>query len=246
MEELDQVIRLGRYEEARGRILAGEEGNADGLAVLLELRDWLRLKEYDKAQKLLEQDGDLIAGYLDVSQAKAAIEAFDLEDENKIAAYLDHPHLGAEAWAALGLLRIRSGNREEARQAFDRALLADPGHYRVKTNLANLTLEAGQTDEAIRMYEEVLKLNPEYALAHHNLGAAYRKKGQIDKSVYHIKRGQRLQMQPAARPPRSIIPGASAPLPQPERRPFLGSFGNRWWLWLLVIVVVYLLLNRQP
>lgn len=246
MEELDQVIRSGRYEEARSRILSGEEGNADGLAVLLELRDWLRLKEYGKAQKLLEQDGDSIAGYLDVSQAKAAIEAFDMEDESTIASYLEDAHLGAEAWAALGLVRIRSGNREEAQQAFDTALLRDPGHYRVKTNLANMTLEAGQTDQAIRMYEEVLKLNPEYALAHHNLGAAYRKKGQIDKSVYHIKRGQRLQMRPAARPPRSIVLGSSAPLPMPERRPFLGSFGNRWWLWLIVIVVVYLLLNRQP
>jgi tetratricopeptide (TPR) repeat protein len=96
-----------------------------------------------------------------------------------------------------------------------------------------MTLEAGQTDEAIRMYTEALKLNPEYALAHHNLGAAYRKKGQIDKSVYHIKRGQRLQM-----------PGSAAPLPLPERRPLLGSFGRRWWLWLAVIVAVYLLLSR--
>ncbi len=245
MEELDQVIRLGRYEEARSRILAGEEGNADGLAVLLELRDWLRLKEYGKAQKLLEQDGDLIAAYLDPALARAAIEAFDTEDENQISAYLDDPHLGAEAWAALGLIHIRRGNREEARRAFDRALEADPRHYRVKTNLANMTLEAGQTDEAIRMYEEVLKLNPDYALAHHNLGAAYRKKGQIDKSVYHIKRGQRLQMQPAARPSRSFVPGTAAP-PMPERRPFLGRFGNRWWIWLLLIVVVYLILNRQP
>jgi len=246
MEELDQVIRSGRYEEARGRILAGEEGNADGLSVLLELRDWLRLKEYGKAQKLLEQDGDLISDYLDVSLAKAAIEAFNMEDESKITSYLEDPHLGAEAWAALGLAHIRSGNREEAKQAFDTALLTDPRHYRVKTNLANMTLEAGQTDEAIRIYEEVLKLNPEYALAHHNLGAAYRKKGQIDKSVYHIKRGQRLQMRPAARPPRSIVPGSSAPPPMPERRPFLGSFGNRWWLWLIVVVVVYLILTRQP
>jgi tetratricopeptide (TPR) repeat protein len=246
MEELDQLIRSGRYEEARGRILAGEKGDADGLAVLLELRDWLRLKEYGRAQKLLEQDVDLIADYLDVSRARAAIEAFDTEDESKIAAYLDDPHLGAEAWATLGLVHIRRNDRERAKQAFDAALQADPHHFRVKTNLANLSLEAGQTDEAIRMYEEVLKLNPEYALAHHNLGAAYRKKGQIDKSVYHIKRSQRLQMQPVARPPRPMVPGVSAPPPMPERRPFLGSFGSRWWLWLLVIVVVYWLLNRQP
>ncbi len=243
MEDLDQVIRLGRYDEARKRILAGEEGNADGLAVLLELRDWLRLKEYGQAQKLLEQDGDLITGYLDVSQAKAALEAFDSEDPSQIADYLEDPHLGAEAWTALGLARIRSGRREEAQQAFEAALQADPGHYRAKTNLASMILEAGHTDEAIQMYEEVLRINPEYALAHHNLGAAYRRKGQIDKSVYHIKRGQRLQMRPAARPARSIVPGAPALPTMPERRPLLGG---RWWLWLIVIAVVYWLFSRQP
>jgi tetratricopeptide (TPR) repeat protein len=247
MEEVDQLIHSGRYEEARRRLLAGEEGNADGLAVLLELRDWLRLKEYGKALKLLEQDGDLVADYLDTSEARAAIEAFDSEDESKIASYLEDPHLGAEAWAALGLMHIRGGSHAEARHAYETALLVDPGHYRVKTNLASMTLEAGQTDEAIRMYSEALKLNPEYALAHHNLGAAYRKKGQIDKSVYHIKRGQRLQMRPAARPARAMVPGvpgSAAPLPLPERRPLLGSFGRRWWLWLAVIVAVYLLLSR--
>ncbi|GIW24970.1 tetratricopeptide repeat protein [Meiothermus sp.] len=245
MEELDQVIRSGRYEEARGRILAGEEGNADGLAALLELRDWLRLKEYDRARKLLKQEGDLMAGYLDVGQAQAALEAFESEDEGRIAAYLDDPHLGAEAWTALGLAHIRQNKREDARQAFDKALQADPRHYRAKTNLANLTLEAGYTDEAIRMYEEVLRLNPEYALAHHNLGAAYRKKGRLDKSVYHIKRGQRLQMQPAARPPRSIANTAGPP-PLPERRGVLGGMGNRWWFWLLLIGAGYWLLSRQP
>jgi len=239
--EVDELIKLGRYEEARARILAGEGGHAEALAVLLELRDWLRLKEYERAQKVLEQDGDLIAGYLDLERARAAIRAFESEDESQIAAYLQDPHLGAEAWATLGLIQIMRGQREEARQAFEAALQADPRHFRAKTNLANLALEAGQTDEAIRLYQEVLKLNPEYALAHHNLGAAYRKKGQIDKAVYHIKQGQRLQMRPPVRPPRAPVPGASLPLP--ERKPLLG---RRWWLWLLVIVLAYWLLNRQP
>jgi tetratricopeptide (TPR) repeat protein len=239
--EVDELIKLGRYEEARARILAGEGGHAEALAVLLELRDWLRLKEYERAQKVLEQDGDLIAGYLDLERARAAIRAFESEDESQIAAYLQDPHLGAEAWATLGLIQIMRGQREEARQAFEAALKADPRHFRAKTNLANLALEAGQTDEAIRLYQEVLKLNPEYALAHHNLGAAYRKRGQIDKAVYHIKQGQRLQMRPPVRPPRVQLPETTVGLP--ERKPWLG---RRWWLWLLVIVLAYWLLNRQP
>ncbi|WP_241476917.1 tetratricopeptide repeat protein [Meiothermus ruber] len=239
--EVNRLIELGRYEEARSRILAGEEGDADGLAVLLELRDWLRLKEYGRALKVLEQDGDLVQGYLDVAQVRAAIQAFEAEDEQQIRAYLTDPHLGAEAWAVLGLVCISHGDRVQARQAFEAALQADPRHFRAQTNLANLALEAGQIDEAIRLYQEVLRLNPDYALAHHNLGAAYRKKGQIDKAVYHIKQGQRLQMRPVTRPPRASVPGATPPLP--GRRPLLGG---RWWLWLLVAGLVLWLIGRRP
>lgn len=239
--EVNELIRLGRYEEARGRMLAGEAGDAEGLAVLLELRDWLRLKEYGRALQVLEQEGDLVQGYLDVQRTRAAIQAFEAEDEQQIGAYLSDPHLGAEAWAVLGLVHIARGERAQAQRAFEAALEADPSHFRAKTNLANLALEAGQTDEAIRLYQEVLRLNPEYALAHHNLGAAYRKKGQIDKAVYHIKQGQRLQMRPVTRPPRA--PVAGAPLPMPERRPLLGG---RWWLWLLVVGLVLWLIGRRP
>lgn len=239
--EVNRLIELGRYEEARGRILAGEAGDADGLAVLLELRDWLRLKEYGRALQVLEQEGELVQGYLDVQRARAAIQAFEAEDQQQIGAYLGDPHLGAEAWAVLGLVHIARGDRVQAQRAFEAALEADPRHFRAKTNLANLALEAGQTDEAIRLYQEVLRLNPEYALAHHNLGAAYRKKGQLDKSVYHIKQGQRLQMRPAARPPRASVPGVAAPLS--ERRPWLGG---RWWLWLLLIGLALWFLGRQP
>lgn len=234
--EVDRLIALGHYEEARHRILAGEEGDAQGLAVLLELRDWLRLKEYGRALKVLEQDGEQVRAYLDVEQARAAIEAFEAEDAERIGAYLSDPHLGAEAQAVLGLVHVRRGERAAARQAFEAALRADPGHYRAKTNLANLALEAGQTEEAIRLYEEALRLNPEYALAHHNLGAAYRKKGQLDKAVYHIKQGQRLQMRPPVRPLGGMAPGAGQA--RPGRRP--------WWVWFLLAGLVLWLIGRRP
>ena len=61
---MDELIRSGHYDQARAQMLAGATGNADALAVILELRDWLRLKEYEKARKLLKQDADLAADYL--------------------------------------------------------------------------------------------------------------------------------------------------------------------------------------
>jgi len=238
---MNELIKTGRYDEARARLLAGEGGDADGLAVLLELRDWLRLKEYARARKVLRQEGTWLEPYLQIEQAQAALTAFEGQDEAALSAYLEDPHLGAEAWCCLGLLRVRRGDLEGGRVAFEQALLRDKGHFRAKTNLANLLQEEGKLGEAIAAYQEVLQLNPDYALAHHNLGAAYRKQGDLSKSVYHVKRAQRLQLRPPARVPRDrATPGEANPLPRPS---WVG-LGGRWWVWLLVIAAAYFLLHR--
>lgn len=233
---VDDLIKAGRYDEARAQILTGAAGSADALKILLEIREALRAKEYDQVRRILARDGDLVASFLEPSVVKEALECFEKEDEAPIRAFLESPHLGAEAWLALGLLQIRAGNREAAKASFEEALKLDPGHLRAKTNVGNMLLEAGQTDQAIQMYQEVLKQNPDFALAHHNLGAAYRKKGQLDKSVYHVKRGQRLQMKTSSRP----VADNNSPMP----RPTLGNLTGNWWVWVIVIAVMYFLLRR--
>jgi len=245
---VNDLIKTGHYDEARARLLTGEPGDADGLAVLLELRDWLRSKEYARARKVLTQDGDLLKPYLEPYHVQAALEAFSGEDEAAITPYLDDPHLGAEAWCSLGLLRVRRGDREGAKAAFEQVLERDKGHFRAKTNLANLLQEEGQLEAAISAYQEVLHLNPDYAMAHHNLGAAYRKKGDLSKSVHHVKRAQRLQMRPPSRSRRDR-PGSEGPNevgldPNPLPRPAWAGWGNRWWVWLIVIAVAYFLLRH--
>jgi tetratricopeptide (TPR) repeat protein len=238
---VEELLKTGRYEEARLRLRAGE-GSAQEVAsfeVLLELRDALREKQYTQAQKILGRDTDLLAPYLNIEAVHRALEAFEGEDPALIQPYTDDPHLGAEAWAVLGVMRIRSGDPSGAKDAFEEALRRDGGHYRAKTNLGNLALEAGQVDEAIRIYEEVLKQNENYGHAHHNLGAAYRKKGQLDKSVYHIKRAQRLIFLGGTRGATRAT-GSSSQAP----RPLLRNLSQRWWIWLIVIVVVWFLLRR--
>lgn len=238
---IEELLKTGRYEEVRLRLRAGE-GSAQEVAsfeALLELRSALREKQYTQVQKILGRDADLLAPYLDIAEARRALAAFEAGDPTLIQPYTDDPHLGAEAWAVLGVMRIRSGDRTGAKAAFEEALRCDGGHYRAKTNLGNLALEAGQVDEAIRIYQEVLKQNENYGHAHHNLGAAYRKKGQLDKSVYHIKRAQRLMfLGGGASPARTSSSSPQAP------RPLLGNLGQRWWIWLIVIVVVWFLLRR--
>ncbi|PZA07943.1 MULTISPECIES: tetratricopeptide repeat protein [unclassified Meiothermus] len=234
---VEELLKAGRYEEARLRLRAGE-GSAQEVAsfeALLELRDALREKQYAQARKILGREADGLTPYLDLEEVRRALEAFEGDDPALIQPYTDDPHLGAEAWAVLGVLRIRAEDRAGARAAFEEALRRDAGHYRARTNLGNLALEAGQVDEAIRIYQEVLKQREDYAHAHHNLGAAYRKKGQLDKSVYHIKRAQRLMFLGGGASPSRSSPQAPRPL---------GNLGQRWWVWLIVIVVVWFLLRH--
>lgn len=240
---MEELIKSGKYDEARANILAGAAGDADALAVLLELRDWLRAKEYERVRKLLERDGDLIQNYLDAAHVQAALQAFESENAEALRPYLDDPHLGAEAWCLSGLLKIKAGDQPGAKEAFEKALERDPGHFRAKTNLANLLQEMGQLDEAIAIYEEVLKTHPDFPLAHHNLGAAYRKKGRLDKSVYHVKRAQRLQLRPPARPLRGAASADANPLPRPSL-PGMAGWAGRWWVWVILIVLAYVLLKR--
>ena len=232
---VEELLKTGQYEEARLRLRAGEGSDQEvaSLEALLEVRDALREKRYAQVQKILERDADLLSAYLDLEGARRALEDFDREDPSRIRPYTDDPHLGAEAWTVLGVIRVRSGDKAGAKAAFEEALRRDGGHYRAKTNLGNLALEAGQVDEAIRTYQEVLKQNENYSHAHHNLGAAYRKKGQLDKSVYHIKRAQRL-----------MFLGGAARASGSSRWPLPGNLGQRWWIWLILIVGIWFLLRR--
>jgi len=237
---MDELIKAAKYDEARARILSGQAGDADTLAVLMEIRDWLRLKEYGRVGKIVERDSDLIERYLNPALVKAALEAFASEKPEAITPYLDDPHLGAEAWTSLGLLRIRGGDQLGAKEAFERAVELDRGHLRAKTNLGNLLQEMGQIDQAIAIYQDVLQANPDFALAHHNLAAAYRKKGQLDKSVYHVKRAQRLQLRPPTRPVQEGRPNAPDLMP----RSGMANWAGRWWVWLILIVLAYIVLKR--
>lgn len=238
VECMDDIIQIGKLDEMRARILAGGQGDAEGLAVLLELRDWLRLKEYPKVRKALGAEPEAIGRYFSPDEVGAALEAFGSDEPERIEAYLEHPFFAAEAHAVLGLIRVREADEVAAREAFEAALRHDPGHFRAITNLGNLEYEFGTPEGAIAHYLEALKLHSEYAPAHQGLAAAYRKQGKIGLSVQHLKKANRLILKAPARPVRE----GSSPVPS---TPVLGSgVWSKWWLWLALAVVVYLLFRR--
>ena len=61
----------------------------------------------------------------------------------------------------LGVLRYQSGDREGAKNAYERAVALQPSSANCRKNLADLYFtEFGMTDEAIRIYLELFKEQP--------------------------------------------------------------------------------------
>ena len=127
----------------------------------------------------------------------------------------------------LGIIAVRSGELEQGKEYFERALAVDEGYVQAYNNLGNICREIGDLDQAVEYYQLALKYDGEYATAHHNLGVVYKQKGDIHKSVEHLKQASRLQ-RVMARRELAESPGQGKSIP---------------WL-LIAIAVVLLLLYR--
>ena len=85
---------------------------------------------------------------------------------------------------ALGLVYHYSrGKSNEARAAFERALVLEPTMAEVHFNLGVVHKHAGRTTDAERAFRATLALAPTYASASLNLAALYHENGQLDEAV---------------------------------------------------------------
>jgi superkiller protein 3 len=88
----------------------------------------------------------------------------------------------------LGLAAWRSGDREEAAGAFDRALQLDPSHKKSLFNSSRVLLEMGQPKEALERVEKALTLEPMSNEGLRLLGRARYQLGQVDEAVAAYQR----------------------------------------------------------
>lgn len=82
-----------------------------------------------------------------------------------------------------GVMLIRLGQREAAREAFLAALDLEHAYAPSLTNLGNMELEEGRVQEAVVYYKQAIAAQPDYPGAHHNLGIAYRRLGRLGEAV---------------------------------------------------------------
>lgn len=242
-------IERGAFEEALSRLRAlaavgrGEPAYLAEIERVVRLREALRSREHARASGLaaeLEASPPGLAGVQIAGLTVAISELASLERSRATATSaalslsLAHPLTRAEAENSLGVQAARGGRLEEARERFDRALAADPRHYRAVANVGNLELEAGRVDVAVERYREAIRFNPEYGTAHNNLAAALRRQGKVAESVAALKRAQSLGLKGA---PRRLLPGGALGAPAANRMPAWWS--NRLVRWLVIVAVMY-------
>lgn len=241
-------LASGRFGAARHAFVLAGQGPPEvgrALAELAEVEALVRDKAWSRAVKRferIEDRPDIVPwGQLgaDLVCLQRSGEALDRRRPDDALSELEQLRSGlvhAEAETQRGTALIYDDRLDEAAGCFERALEADPRHFRALTNLGNIALEEGRIDDAIAAYERALKLNESFANAHHNLAVAYRRKGELGKSVRSLRRAQRLMQQRDAS----------------DARERLGSFAGgrslrmlRWLLYAAVAIALYVVLHSR-
>lgn len=100
----------------------------------------------------------------------------------------------ADAWFARALnCESAAGARNEAIDAYSRALQADPQRIDVLLNCGTLYYEDGNLEKASEFFERAIALDSGNALAHFNLGSVLDELGQVEDARQHLRTAARLR-----------------------------------------------------
>jgi Flp pilus assembly protein TadD len=86
--------------------------------------------------------------------------------EPRLAEALRRDPRNAEAWHALGVVRLSQGDAAGAEEAYRSGLLADPRALENRVGLATLALSRGDMTAALHHYEALIAARPRFADAH--------------------------------------------------------------------------------
>lgn len=93
------------------------------------------------------------------------------------------PALKLGAYNNLGSIRQATGDLEEAKRLYEKAIAIAPTFAKGHLNLGITLKHMGQLSEAIAHYQHAITLQPDYAEAYQNLGVVLMKLGQVPQSI---------------------------------------------------------------
>lgn len=161
-----QLFQLGRLEEA-----------ADYLKRAADARLLHYPAQYNLGQVLLRLGREAEANrYL--ARADSARSLMDQITAAQGAASRNPQ--AVDAWTRLGVLFRRAGERDNAVQAFNRALEIEPRNLRVHNKVGEMMLAEGKTEEAIKRFQAILSADESMVDAWLNLGLAFATAGNCE------------------------------------------------------------------
>lgn len=98
----------------------------------------------------------------------------------------------SEAWFAAGAVALRSEDYQEARQALERAIVADPKNARAYAYLGQVHQQLGALHEARKYYRIALEIDPDQVEGLSWAGQSDVALGQIDQAQEKLERLRRL------------------------------------------------------
>jgi tetratricopeptide (TPR) repeat protein len=87
-----------------------------------------------------------------------------------------------------GVFCYGSGRRDEAREAFAKALEINPNHAEARNNLGMILQEQGRLAEAAREFEKAIDARPDLRLARFHLGRIYANQQRWPDAIAQLQR----------------------------------------------------------
>ncbi|MBI3695681.1 MAG: tetratricopeptide repeat protein [Acidobacteria bacterium] len=93
----------------------------------------------------------------------------------------------AELYDAVALLYLRQNRKEQAYQAFEKAIAQDPKFLFSYSHLASVYAEDGRYKELAEVAARALQIEPRWATAHLQLGEAQLRLGDLESAAQHAR-----------------------------------------------------------
>jgi eukaryotic-like serine/threonine-protein kinase len=159
----------------------------------------------EKYQAALREDPRFAAAYAGLAIAFGRRYAFHKDQSNLALAgrnsklALEYGPASSRALFSQALIKLYSGDTEEAVRMFHELLKADPGNEEVLMYEAQAFRDMNKAELEERVYQNLLTQRPNYWPAYNDLGLIYREKGAYQDSVKYFR-------QATAIAPRAAIP----------------------------------------
>ncbi len=122
------------------------------------------------------------------SPAAIALSLFAAVSSSALLGATDAPDARAQALVMEGRAALAAGDTQGAIDAFEAALVVDPGYNNVYVDLADAARADGLQGKAIHYYREALERDPDNLSAISGEGAALAEKGAMDNARNNLAR----------------------------------------------------------